>query len=276
MCPTFPGHSYTFTNEADYISNYGSFSFALTHKKGGWDCYRHLEIIYAGAVPFMPGASLIPKFTMVHYPKRFLSEVASGLRHSRAVVTPPDREKLLAYFNDNLTSAAMARYLLKAAGLDDNARVLFIDAAAATRPDYQSVSTLIGLKQTLGKQVTVAFPIDYIYADWTGDPAALYGRGFGYSRVLATRLKLQNEISMEVLDLSASSLGAFDAVVVGSVTRNAALANRLLDFFPPAKSIWVHGEDLGPSRSDIDRYLQLGVQAFVREIDPRVKSTHQR
>jgi hypothetical protein len=34
MCPIFPGHRYAFTNEADYISNYGNFSFALTHKKG--------------------------------------------------------------------------------------------------------------------------------------------------------------------------------------------------------------------------------------------------
>jgi hypothetical protein len=266
MCPVFPGHRYAFTNEADYISNYGSFSFALTHKKGGWDCFRHLEIIYAGAVPFMPDASLIPEFTMVHYPKTFLAEVAAGLRHSRVVVMPQDSQELARYFNYNLTSAAMARYVLRAAAIDNDAKVLFIDAAAVSMPDYQSVFTLIGLKQTLGKRVSVAFPLDYLYEDWAGDAAALYGRGFGYSRVLETKLKNRNEISGDVLDLSAASLATFDAVVVGSVTRNAALAEQLLARFPASKTIWIHGEDKGPSAYDIATFRAKGITAFVREM----------
>jgi hypothetical protein len=266
MCPVFPGHRYAFTNEADYISNYGNFSFALTHKKGGWDCFRHLEIMYAGAVPFMPDASLIPEFTMVHYPKKFLAEVAEGLRHSRVVVMPQDSQELARYFNYNLTSAAMARYVLRAAAIDNDAKVLFIDAAAVSMPDYQSIFTLIGLKQTLGKRVSVAFPLDYVYEDWTGDAAALYGRGFGYSRVLETKLKNRNEISGEALDLSAASLATFDTVVVGSVTRNATLAEQLLARFPAAKTIWIHGEDQGPSASDMATFREKGVTVFVREL----------
>lgn len=266
MCPVFPGHRYAFTNEADYISNYGNFSFALTHKKGGWDCFRHLEIMYAGAVPFMPDASLIPEFTMVHYPKSFLAEVAEGLRHSRVVMTPQDSQELAKYFNDNLTSAAMARYVLRAAGVPKDAKVLFIDAAAVSMPDYQSVFTLIGLKQILGKRVSVAFPLNYVYEDWTGDAAALYGRGFGYSRVLETKLKNRNEISGDVLDLSAASLATFDAVVVGSLTRNAALVEQLLARFPAAKTIWMHGEDQGPSASEMATFRAKGVTAFVREL----------
>ena len=266
ICPVFPGHRYAFTNEADYISNYGNFSFALTHKKGGWDCFRHLEIMYAGAVPFMPDASLIPEFTMVHYPKTFLAEVAEGLRHSRVVIKPQASQELAVHFNDNLTSAAMARYVLRAAEVGKDAKVLFIDAAAVSMPDYQSVFTLIGLKQILGKRVTVAFPIDYVYEDWAGDAAPLYGRGFGYSRVLETNLKNRNEISGQVLDLSAAPLGAFDAVVLGSVTRNANLAEELLTRFPTAKTIWIHGEDKGPSASDIATFRAKGVTAFVREM----------
>jgi hypothetical protein len=266
MCPIFPGHRYAFTNEADYISNYGNFSFALTHKKAGWDCFRHLEIMYSGAVPYMPDASLIPEFTMVHYPKKFLAEVAEGLRHSRVVISSDSHQKLASYFNDNLTSAAMARYVLRAAEIDDDAKVLFVDAAAVAMPDYQSIFTLIGLKQTLGKRISVAFPLDYVYEDWAGDAAALYGRGFGYSRALARKLKNRNEISGEILDLSAASLATFDAVVVGSVTRNAALAAQLLARFPASKTIWIHGEDQGPSASEMATFRKKGVTVFVREL----------
>jgi hypothetical protein len=266
MCPIFPGHRYSFTDEADYIDNYGRFSFALTHKKSGWDCFRHLEIMYSGAVPYMPDASLIPEFTMVHYPKKFLAEVAEGLRHSRVVISSDSHQKLASYFNDNLTSAAMARYVLRAAEIDDDAKVLFVDAAAVAMPDYQSIFTLIGLKQTLGKRISVAFPLDYVYEDWAGDAAALYGRGFGYSRVLETSLKNPNEASGELLDLSASSLANFDAVVVGSVTRNSGLADQLVARFPASKTLWIHGEDQGPSASDIATFRAKGVTVFVREI----------
>jgi hypothetical protein len=269
MSPIFPGHRYAFTSEADYINTYGSFSFALTHKKGGWDCFRHLEIMYAGAVPYMPDASLIPELTMVHYPKTFFAEVAEGLRHSRVVMTPQDSQDLAGYFDENLTSAAMARYVLRAAGVGKDAKVLFIDATAVSMPDYQSVFTLIGLKQTLGKRVSVAFPLDYVYEDWTGDAAALYGRGFGYSRVLDAKLKNRNEIFGEVLDQSAASLRAFDTVIVGSVTRNATLAEELLSRFPASKTIWIHGEDQGPSASEIAKFRAKGVTAFVRELEAK-------
>jgi hypothetical protein len=160
----------------------------------------------------------------------------------------------------------MAWYVLQAAEVGKDAKVLFIDAAAVSMPHYQSVFTLIGLKQILGKRVTVAFPLDYVCEDWAVDAAALYGRGFGYSRVLETNLKNRNEISGQVLDLSAAPLGAFDAIVGGSVTRNATFAEQLLTRFPPAKTIWIHGEDKGPSASDIAMFREKGITAFVREM----------
>jgi hypothetical protein len=266
MCPVFPGHSYAFIDGDDYLKTYARYRFALTHKKGGWDCFRHLEILYSGAVPYMPDAGLIPEFTMMHYPKRFLRQVATQLNTATGSVGMGVRKQLIDYFNQNLTTEAMARYFLKAASPIQKPKILFIDQAAVDMPDYQSILTLIGLKQIRGKQVSLAFPTDYLYEDWSGDTARLYGRGFGYTRVLDPQLKNPNEIRSTPLPLTESSLSKFDLVVIGSIKRNEDLAHQLLGRFPASKTIWVNGEDAAPSQQELKAFTSLGVTLFVREL----------
>ena len=266
LSPIFPGHSYSFSDPDQYLQSYGAYDFALTHKKAGWDCFRHLEICFAGAIPYMPDATLIPAHTMVHYPKEFLVRVAEHLQHNRAVAEPAAKRGLAQYFNRELTSRAMAAYVARVAPFLHGGRVLFVDEALVGMPDYQSVLTLIGLKQLLGTNVSVAHPVDYVYADWDGDATDLYGRGFGYTRVLDPRLKEGNEISATPLIISRESLAVFDAIVIGSITRNTELAGRLLDLFPAEKSIWIHGEDEGPTEQDIRGYREARVTAFAREL----------
>ena len=43
--------SYAFASEQDYYDNLAASRFAVTTKRGGWDCLRHYEIAAAGAVP---------------------------------------------------------------------------------------------------------------------------------------------------------------------------------------------------------------------------------
>ncbi len=43
--------SYAFASEQDYYDDIGASRFAVTTKRGGWDCLRHYEISAAGAVP---------------------------------------------------------------------------------------------------------------------------------------------------------------------------------------------------------------------------------
>ena len=266
MCPVFPGHSYGFTDGDAYIKTYAGYRFALTHKKGGWDCFRHLEILYAGAIPYMPDAGLIPEFTMMHYPKRFLREVANQLNTATGSLGLDARKKLVEYFNQNLTTEAMARDFLKAASPIPKPKILFIDQAAVDMPDYQSILTLIGLKQILGNNVSVAFPTGYLYEDWSEDTTKLYGRGFGYTRVLDPGLKNPNETRSTPLSLSTSALSKFDLVVIGSIKRNEDLAHQLLGRFPASKTIWVNGEDAAPSQEELKAFTSLGVTLFVREL----------
>lgn len=43
--------------------------FAVTFKKAGWDCMRHLEIIAAGALPVFTDIADLPAGTMAAYPR---------------------------------------------------------------------------------------------------------------------------------------------------------------------------------------------------------------
>ena len=43
--------SYAFASEQAYYDDLAASSFAVTTKRGGWDCLRHYEIAAAGAVP---------------------------------------------------------------------------------------------------------------------------------------------------------------------------------------------------------------------------------
>ena len=267
ISPVFPGHKYSFDDEADYLDMYGRHSFALTHKKAGWDCFRHVEIFASGAIPFMPDASLIPPHTMVHYPKTFLSEVADHLLRSRGNLSPRVQQAVRDYFTRHLTTRAMAEYILRVSPPVAQGTVLFVDEAVGETPDYQSVLTLIGLKQILGSRVTLATPVPYLYSDWAGNAQELYGRGFGYSRVLVTDMKSESEVSGAFVDLGGPLPASVDLLVVGSITRNYERAVDLLGRFPPSQTVWVHGEDEGPTASELSRYRNFGVTVFVRELN---------
>jgi hypothetical protein len=61
--------TYIFDDEKSYYEDYQKSYFALTHKKGGWDCMRHYEILLNGCVPHFPDIARCPQTTMVNFPK---------------------------------------------------------------------------------------------------------------------------------------------------------------------------------------------------------------
>ena len=54
LSTTYPGTPHTLTHWEDYLEEYRGSYFALSTKKGGWDTFRHLEIVFSGAIPLMP------------------------------------------------------------------------------------------------------------------------------------------------------------------------------------------------------------------------------
>jgi hypothetical protein len=79
--------SYVFSTEKQYYAQYESALFAVTTKKGGWDCMRHYEILANHCVPYFPDIEAKPPLTMCSYPvslqisaNRLYTQVVLGSR----------------------------------------------------------------------------------------------------------------------------------------------------------------------------------------------------
>jgi hypothetical protein len=262
-----PGFPYSFSDEIQYLDTYADSVMAVTHRKAGWDCFRHLEILAAGSVPIMLDADQIPEFCMVHYPKRTLERVLATVKGGQGCPDADLRNELHLFAERHLTSEAMASYLLRTSGFADAGRVLFVDERLPSSVDYLSLTTLIGLKRIPALTCVAWRPVDYVYANTTVDTSRLYGRGFGVTRVLADELR-HEEWLLQGLDLrEAVRQIKPDVVVVGSIDRNWGLATQLAEIFPAENTIWVHGEDDPPDLVSARRMWASGSKVFVRAIE---------
>ena len=73
-----PAHNranYKHTTEQSYYKDYGESFFALTCKKGGWDCMRHYEIISQGTLPYFIDINDAPIQTMPLINRNFCTEI---------------------------------------------------------------------------------------------------------------------------------------------------------------------------------------------------------
>ena len=267
LSPIIPGFPYAFADNAAYLSAYARASMALTFRKAGWDCFRHVEILASGAVPLMPDADRIPRYAMIHYPRSAMVALAVQAITHGGVPDEQTRRHFRAFAERHLTTKAMARYLLDVSGLADSRRVLFVDDQTPVNPEYQSTLALIGLKQLLGRGCEVAFPADFLYAGSSQTAACHYGRGFGYSHAIDPGARTSEEES----DRKAHGLDAlrsYDAVIVGSISRNTALTRVVLGQCDPARVVLIHGEDGPPTTDELAALRVIGANVFVRALHP--------
>jgi hypothetical protein len=266
LSSTIPGEPFSFDSWDDYLAEYRSAYFALSTKKGGWDTFRHLEILFSGGIPLMPGLGKAHPHSLAHFPKKALAGVYESLVHDGPALPGPETQAFFrAFASEHLSSEAMAGFLLQITGLESSS-ILFLDESLPARTDYLSAFTYIGLKQATGQRTQAAFEPHFLFDDFTGDTRTLYGRGFGYSRSLPAELRgslaTDGTTPSTLAELSAS----FDAIVVGNYDANRGLVEQLRQLGVPAgKFVCIVGSDL-PSdfrlRHDIAR---SGMTFFVRE-----------
>jgi hypothetical protein len=265
-----PGDRYSFNSESDYYQQYADSKVAFTMKKGGWDCYRHLEIMANNCTPLFLEAKNIPKFTMVHYPKQFFEDFADFFFMNKNSVSLGTAEKLHNFFKEHLSTSSMANYVLNTCGSNIK-RVLFIDKYSESFPDYMSVSTLIGLKQVLGKNCESLFDPAYLYSDFQGDTAILYGRGFGYSKNIDAGLRISDKTTSSQTDLSEEQLiekcADFDLVILGCFEKNLEIFEQLKKNKEKLPQVAViHGGDFQATIEQKEMLISSGFTVFVREI----------
>ena len=64
--------NYIFDKEEDYYKEYQSSIFAITRKKGGWDCLRHYEILANGCIPYFIDIEKCPENTLFRFPREMI------------------------------------------------------------------------------------------------------------------------------------------------------------------------------------------------------------
>ncbi|GBR77173.1 hypothetical protein NO2_1601 [Candidatus Termititenax persephonae] len=118
LANSIPGElsTYIYNQEKDYYADYAKSCFALTKKKGGWDCLRHYEILANGCIPLFIDLASCPAETLHAFPKKQILHVKRLF--ARKILTAKEIHDLavglLNYTRRHLTTERVARYLLTA------------------------------------------------------------------------------------------------------------------------------------------------------------------
>ena len=267
LSTTYPGEPHSFTQWGDYLQEYRSSYYALSTRKGGWDTFRHLEILFQATIPLMPGLEDAHPYALAHYPKRALTTIlASLIDEGPALPDEATQEFLVSWAHRHLTTRAMAEYLMEVSALSTE-RVVFLDSTLPSRTDYLSAFTLIGLSEVLGKKCVSAFEPAYLFDDFSGDTSRFYGKGFGYSQVIPASVRSNESLPVgaPLSDLVSLTQTA-SAIVVGNYDSNREAVGDLLKAgISPEKFVCVLGSDLPPDRSLLRDIRRSGMTFFVRE-----------
>lgn len=259
-----PGETtYIFDEEAPYYQDYQRSYFAITKKKGGWDCMRHYEILANGCIPYFIDIDKCHPSTMHFLPKELIKEAMNlegvsylKIDHSKFNKTKYYEilNKLLAHTRKYLTTKNMANYLLKTVNYSGDGNILFL--SNDPYPDYMRCLTLIGLKEIFQNKI-VDFPkIEHIYKNYSGDLRLLYGKGLTYSKAVEDLPVDRENIEQRIKNKE------FDLIVYGSIHRGMRLQDLVHQNYSQDKIIYVCGDDYHRCQ-----YAKTFHNLFLREFD---------
>jgi hypothetical protein len=173
-----PDRSYSFGpgEQHLYYKEYQRSRFAITRKKGGWDCMRHYEILANGCIPIFENLENCPYFTMTTFPKELV------LKANRELL--PWDDSYIPKYNEIVTqlldhcrkfcsvSVRTEAFLSMFPGAK---KILMIKGSKYE--NYLRETLAIGLRRKLGANFVEYPKIDVLY-----DTADLSDKiGFGYS-----------------------------------------------------------------------------------------------
>jgi hypothetical protein len=256
-----PGNiaTYIYQNEEDYYKEYQSSLFAVTTKKGGWDCMRHYEIMANGCIPYFPNIEQCPPNTMALLPKDLIIE-GNKLYQTKEIDKCSNLiEKLLDFIRNNLTTEKVAQYILDKSQNSNAKKILFL--SGSTSPDYLRCIILQGFKENLGKDCHDFPKIPHIYKNANIDYTKLYGKGITYTNNLEQTL--HDDLKDLTIEKDIQS-NYYDLVVYGSYHRGMPYYDLVCKVYQPNKIILLCGEDLHTCNYDI--FVKKGHTVFVREL----------
>lgn len=252
-CATvIPWHpkTYVFNTEKKYYQDYQKSYFAITCKKGGWDCMRHSEILANGCMPYFYDIDQCPPNTMTFLPKDLIKKAMNlkGVHYNGYNVTIDhevfDKEEYfqilkaaLSHTKKHLTAESMAKYILTTIQYKRQGPILYL--SQEQRPDYLRCLMLIGLKKIGGEQIIDYPKIKHLYKSYRGNIKSMYGKGISYTKILDDDNVNRNRKSIE----KKIKKRAFEFIVYGSCHRGLPFYNLVRKNYPKEKIIFICGED---------------------------------
>lgn len=239
--------TYIYKTEKEYYEQYQESNFAITCKKGGWDCLRHYEIIANGCVPIFPNIEQCPEKTMCFYPKKlqieandfYASLIKTGFQTKEQMDKYSElRQQFFNHLTKNLTTTSIARYILNGRTPD---KILFLSENPG--PDYMRCLTLIGLKTLYGIKCHDFPKVKHIYQNHGINPNLLYGNGMTYSSVLSQNYHGDSEDDNYYVVKDKIIAHYYDLIIYGSSTRSLILINTVLSNYNKDDIIYLNGED---------------------------------
>jgi hypothetical protein len=235
--------TYIYEDETEYYADYQRSYYAVTSKKAGWDCMRHYEILANGCIPWFLDLDGCDQGTLYFFPKALVKEAMElpgvSFMHINHSLFDKERYKdvltrLLHHTRTYLSCRAMAEYLLKSVNYQGG-KVLFM--SPSQYPDYLRCLTLIGLRQVLGADLIDAPKIHHLYDTYTGDTAALYGKGMTYTKILEDLPVDRDHIAERIAGQE------FSLIIYGSAHRGMPYQGLVSQTYPADKIVYLCGED---------------------------------
>lgn len=236
--------TYIYDNEEEYYKGYQRSYYAVTTKKGGWDCIRHYEILANGCIPYFVNLEECDLNTMAFLPRDLIREAMNlqGVSYLNIDHNVFDEtryteilQELLAHTRKFLTTKSIAQYVLNTVQYSGSGKILFLSCDLA--PDYMRCCLLAGLKELLGPLVVDWPKIPHIYTDYTGDLLKLYGKGMSYTRLVEDYPVYRDNIAERIRNKE------FEIIIYGSVHRGLLFHDLVRRCYPPEKVAYVCGED---------------------------------
>ncbi len=263
--------TYIYNSEEDYYNEYKKSYFAITTKKGGWDCLRHYEILANGCIPYFFDIENCPNYTLYLCPKNLFLE-ANNLYDTRfknknfSDITEEDNyeyhillNKLFEYIKQNLTTEKIAKYILEKSNFTNVNKILFL--SQNIEPDYLRCLTLHGFKELFGSNCHDYPKIPHLYKSDKINYKNLYGKGITYTNLLNENLHndlLDNNIENNIINKY------YDIIIYGSYHRGMPFYELVNKIYKPNEIILLCGEDI--HYCDCYNYINNGHYVFVREL----------
>jgi hypothetical protein len=273
-------HTYIYDKEDDYYNDYKKSLFAITRKKGGWDCMRHYEIIACGCIPVFENLEFCPKNTLFNFPKELLIKSKFyfdllnkkyNFNNNNSILILSNEEinicnnlinNLLEYARNNLTTKSISKYILSKVNLKvDN--ILYI--SNPVDGDYLRCLVLHGFKELFGKQCE-DYPFlghIYKYCDENSDIdyKILHGMGFSYTNLINKELhEFINDDTIKDNIIKKK----YDLVIYSSLHKNKPLFEIISKYYQNNQIIFLCGEDI--HQCICNEYVKKGYNVFVREL----------